>query len=31
MLGYFQEARAERSVRALMALAAPETTVVRDG
>jgi Ca2+-transporting ATPase len=31
LLGYFQEARAERSVRALMALAAPETTVVRDG
>jgi Ca2+-transporting ATPase len=31
MLGYFQEARAERSVRALMALAAPESTVVRDG
>jgi Ca2+-transporting ATPase len=31
LLGYFQEARAERSVRALMALAAPESTVVRDG
>ena len=31
MLGYFQEARAERSVRALMALAAPESTVIRDG
>ena len=31
LLGFFQEARAERSVRALMALAAPETTVVRDG
>ena len=31
LLGYFQEARAERSVRALMALAAPECTVVRDG
>ena len=31
MLGFFQEARAERSVRALMALAAPESTVVRDG
>ena len=31
MLGFIQEARAERSVRALMALAAPETTVVRDG
>lgn len=30
-LGFFQEARAERSVRALMALAAPESTVVRDG
>ncbi len=30
LLGYFQEARAERSVRALMALAAPESTVVRD-
>ena len=30
MLGYFQEARAERSVRALMALAAPESTVIRD-
>jgi Ca2+-transporting ATPase len=31
LLGYFQEARAERSVRALMALAAPESTVVREG
>ena len=31
LLGYFQEARAEKSVRALMALAAPESTVVRDG
>jgi Ca2+-transporting ATPase len=31
LLGYFQEARAERSVRALMALAAPETSVIRDG
>ena len=31
LLGYFQESRAERSVRALMALAAPESTVVRDG
>ena len=31
MLGFFQETRAERSVRALMALAAPESTVVRDG
>jgi Ca2+-transporting ATPase len=31
LLGYVQEARAERSVRALMALAAPESTVVRDG
>ena len=31
LLGYFQEARAERSVRALMALAAPECTVIRDG
>lgn len=31
LLGYFQEARAERSVRALMELAAPEATVVRDG
>src|SRR6185295_16985994 len=30
LLGFFQEARAERSVRALMALAAPESTVVRD-
>ena len=31
LLGFFQEARAERSVKALMALAAPESTVVRDG
>jgi Ca2+-transporting ATPase len=31
LLGYFQESRAERSVRALMALAAPESTVVREG
>ena len=31
MLGFFQETRAERSVRALMALAAPESTVIRDG
>ena len=31
MLGFVQEARAEQSVRALMALAAPEATVVRDG
>lgn len=31
LLGYVQEARAERSVKALMALAAPETTVLRDG
>jgi Ca2+-transporting ATPase len=31
VLGFVQEARAERSVRALMALAAPEATVVRDG
>ena len=31
LLGFFQEARAEKSVRALMALAAPEATVVRDG
>ena len=30
-LGFFQESRAERSVRALMALAAPESTVIRDG
>jgi P-type Ca2+ transporter type 2C len=30
LLGYFQEARAERSVRALTALAAPESTVIRD-
>jgi Ca2+-transporting ATPase len=31
MLGFVQEARAEKSVRALMALAAPEAAVVRDG
>jgi Ca2+-transporting ATPase len=31
LLGFFQEARAEQSVRALMALAAPESTVIRDG
>ena len=31
MLGFIQEVRAEKSVRALMALAAPEATVVRDG
>ncbi len=31
MLGFIQESRAEKSVRALMALAAPEATVVRDG
>jgi Ca2+-transporting ATPase len=31
MLGFIQESRAEKSVRALMALAAPESTVVRDG
>jgi P-type Ca2+ transporter type 2C len=31
LLGFIQESRAERSVRALMALAAPETTVIRDG
>ncbi len=31
LLGFFQELRAERSVRALMDLAAPEATVVRDG
>ncbi len=31
MLGFVQEARAEKSVRALMALAAPEATVIRDG
>jgi P-type Ca2+ transporter type 2C len=30
-LGFIQEARAEKSVRALMALAAPEATVIRDG
>jgi P-type Ca2+ transporter type 2C len=31
LLGFVQEARAEKSVRALMALAAPEASVVRDG
>ena len=31
LLGFIQESRAEKSVRALMALAAPESTVVRDG
>ncbi|HXF89517.1 MAG TPA: cation-translocating P-type ATPase [Xanthobacteraceae bacterium] len=31
LLGFFQEARAERSVRALMALAAPESSTIRDG
>jgi Ca2+-transporting ATPase len=31
LLGYFQEARADRSVRALMALAAPESTLMRGG
>ncbi len=31
LLGFFQESRAERSVRALMALAAPESTVLREG
>jgi Ca2+-transporting ATPase len=31
LLGFIQEARAEKSVRALMALAAPEANVVRDG
>ena len=31
ILGYVQELRAEKSVRALMALAAPEATVIRDG
>jgi Ca2+-transporting ATPase len=31
LLGFVQESRAEKSVRALMALAAPESTVVRDG
>jgi Ca2+-transporting ATPase len=31
ILGFSQEARAEKSVRALMALAAPESSVVRDG
>ena len=31
MLGFIQELRAEKSVRALMALAAPEATVIRDG
>jgi Ca2+-transporting ATPase len=31
LLGFIHEARAEKSVRALMALAAPEATVIRDG
>src|SRR5918998_916427 len=31
LLGFVQEARAEKAVRALMALAAPEATVVRGG
>jgi len=31
LLGFFQEMRAEKSVRALMALAAPECTVIREG
>ena len=31
ILGFIQESRAEKSVRALMALAAPEATVVREG
>ncbi|MFZ1884224.1 MAG: cation-translocating P-type ATPase [Rhodoplanes sp.] len=31
LLGFIQETRAEQSVRALMALAAPESTLVRDG
>ena len=31
LLGFVQESRAEKSVRALMALAAPEATVIRDG
>ncbi len=31
ILGFVQESRAEKSVRALMALAAPEASVVRDG
>ena len=31
LLGFFQEARAEWSLRALIDLAAPESTVVRDG
>jgi P-type Ca2+ transporter type 2C len=31
LLGFIQESRAEKSVRALMALAAPESTVIRDG
>ena len=31
LLGFVQESRAEQSVRALMALAPPESTLVRDG
>jgi Ca2+-transporting ATPase len=31
LLGFIQESRAERSVRALMELAAPESTVIREG
>ncbi|HYI82732.1 MAG TPA: HAD-IC family P-type ATPase, partial [Acetobacteraceae bacterium] len=31
LLGYFYESRAEKSVRALMELAAPEATVIRGG
>ena len=31
LLGFIQEARAEKAVHALMALASPEATVVRDG
>ncbi len=31
LLGFIQESRAEKSVRALMALAAPEATVIREG